>query len=153
MADLLESLESVLSRSIGLAQKLHAYLGRIDEHMNHAAREREERGVKHTRGVGIGRETSSSRSTRREPPPPVVPETGNGFAPGVNLDPALFGDLPNTWDYPYNLSSLAGMAETFVPQPVVNTEAPTSMQIQLPEALQADWPFGTDQAFDFLGNW
>lgn len=131
MADLLSSLESVLARSIGISAKLHTYLSRIDEHMNRAAREREERGVKHTRGIGI---------VQREPKPeplPLVP----------NLDPALF-DM--SWNFP--ILSDIGIPETFVPNPPVNT-TDSSMQIQLPEELTADWPFGTNEAFDFLGNW
>lgn len=163
MADLLASLESVLSRSVGISGKLHAYLGRIDEHMNRAAREREERGVKHTRGVGIGvRETPKLETKRNEPSRPPTPppaETVDSVITASQIDPALFDMGMTNWNYPL-LSDLTNMAstETFVSNPTIpanngDMSQTTGMQIRLPEELQADWPFGTNEAFDFLGNW
>jgi hypothetical protein len=47
MADMLAGLESVLSRTAGIAERLRSHIERIDRVMEEAAREREGRGVVH----------------------------------------------------------------------------------------------------------
>lgn len=47
MADMLSGLESVLSRTAGIAERLRTHIERIDRAMEDAAREREGRGVVH----------------------------------------------------------------------------------------------------------
>lgn len=109
MADMLSGLESVLSRTAGIAEKLRTHIERIDRFMAEAARERRGRGVEHglvreegrytiSKSRGNGEIGSTVLDTESLPNSvPTLQQTIRPEQPGNSVDPSIT-DLNSEFD-------------------------------------------------------